>query len=92
MDERRSETTTRPEAITAAIAPAAGRCLRPREAADYLGISRAKLYELVTADAIGSITIGRSRRFPIRVLNDYVDERLAAARRLQQQNDLGLSE
>jgi excisionase family DNA binding protein len=59
----------------------ASRCLRPQEAADHLGISRAKLYELMATNEIDSITIGRSRRFPLRALDDYVARRLSAANR-----------
>jgi excisionase family DNA binding protein len=46
-----------------------------------MGISRAKLYELMATNEIDSITIGRSRRFPLRALDDYVARRLSAANR-----------
>jgi excisionase family DNA binding protein len=49
------------------------------EAAQYLGISRAKMYEMIASKEIGSITIGRSRRVPLSALHDYVVGRLAAA-------------
>jgi excisionase family DNA binding protein len=53
------------------------RCLRPKEAASHLGISRAKLYELITSGELESITIGRSRRVPLGALADYVSKRRA---------------
>jgi excisionase family DNA binding protein len=80
MDEERGE-IIKPPGVTSDPVPFVGRCLRPREAADYLGISRAKLYELVSSGAVESITIGRSRRFPLGALAAYVTERLAAAKR-----------
>ena len=54
--------------------------LRPTEAAETLGISRAKLYELLSAGEIRSVRIGRSRRIPTRVLEEY-------ARGLEQEDD-----
>ncbi|MFY0408021.1 helix-turn-helix domain-containing protein [Solicola sp. PLA-1-18] len=47
--------------------------LRPHEAADYLAISRSKVYELMRAGEIGSVQIGNSRRIPLRELQRYVE-------------------
>ncbi len=59
--------------------PAAQRraCLTVVEAGRYLGISRAKMYELLACGAVRSLTIGRSRRVPIAELDRFIDERLA---------------
>jgi excisionase family DNA binding protein len=40
--------------------------LRVEEAAEIIGLSRAKLYELLTDGRIPSIKLGRSRRIGIR--------------------------
>ncbi len=55
------------------------RLLRPEEAADYLALSRARVYELMAAGEIESILIGRSRRIPLAALDDFVT-RLRAER------------
>ncbi len=52
--------------------------LTPEEAAQALGISRSKLYELLRAGAIQSIRIDRSRRIPVKALYEFV-ERLREA-------------
>lgn len=51
--------------------------LKPQEAADELGISRARLYQLLAAGEIGSVKIGASRRVPLADLDAYV-QRLRA--------------
>jgi excisionase family DNA binding protein len=43
------------------------------EAAALLRISRTKLYELLTANEIESVHIGRSRKIPAAALDAYVD-------------------
>jgi excisionase family DNA binding protein len=43
------------------------------EAAALLRISRTKLYELLTANEIESVHIGRSRKIPATALHDYID-------------------
>jgi excisionase family DNA binding protein len=50
--------------------------LRPTEAARLLGISRSKLYELLAADEIPAIHIGRSVRIPLAQLRDWIDAKL----------------
>ncbi len=48
--------------------------LRPEEAARLLGISRSKLYELLAAGEIVSVSIGTSRRIPRDALARWIDE------------------
>lgn len=45
---------------------------RPAEAAESLGISRARLYQLLAGGEIGSVKIGVSRRVPAADLDAYV--------------------
>lgn len=46
--------------------------VRVGEAGEMLGIKRSKVYELLAAGEIESVTIGRSRRIPVDALRDYV--------------------
>lgn len=43
------------------------------EAAQALRIGRSKLYELLDAEEIESIHIGRSRKIPAAALHDYIN-------------------
>ncbi len=52
--------------------------LTPEEAAQALGISRSKLYELLHAGTLESIRIDRLRRIPVQALHEFV-ERLREA-------------
>lgn len=52
--------------------------LRPEEGADALGVSRARIYELIAEGRIRSIKIGRSRRIPVAELNAWIGRELAA--------------
>ena len=52
--------------------------VRPEEAAEVLGISRARLYELLAAGVIPSIRVGRSRRVPADALRAWVASERAA--------------
>jgi excisionase family DNA binding protein len=54
--------------------------LKPDEAADILGIGRSTLYELLAAGRIESVQIGRSRRIPMTVLEEYVEQLRAEQR------------
>ena len=47
------------------------------QAAQQLGISRSLLYELLAADEIESITIGRLRRIPVDALATYIERQRA---------------
>ncbi len=51
---------------------------KPEEAAEVLGISRARLYELLAAGVIPSIKVGASRRVPADALREWVASELAA--------------
>lgn len=48
------------------------------EAAEALGLSRSKLYELITRRAVRSVRIDGSRRVPVEALEAYVADLLAA--------------
>jgi excisionase family DNA binding protein len=47
--------------------------LTPEEAAEALGISRAKIYQLLRSEIIESIRIDRCRRIPIKCLEEFID-------------------
>lgn len=47
---------------------------RPEEAALAIGVSRSRIFELLAAGQIESVTIGRSRRIPRAGLERYVDQ------------------
>ena len=55
--------------------------LTAEEAAKVLRIGRSKLYQLLAAQELASIKIGRSRRVRMADVEDYI-ERLASCRRL----------
>jgi excisionase family DNA binding protein len=46
--------------------------LRVEEAAEWLGLSRTKAYQLVYRGTLPSVTIGRSRRVPVVELHAFV--------------------
>lgn len=48
------------------------RLLTTVQAAEYLSISRSKIYELLSAGVTMSVVVGRSRRVPLGALRDYV--------------------
>jgi len=47
--------------------------LTVEEAADVVGLSRSKVYELLAAGRVASVQIGRARRVPKKSLEDFVD-------------------
>ena len=51
--------------------------LRPEEGAEAIGVSRARMYELIAEGRIKSIKIGRSRRIPIAELSRWIENELA---------------
>lgn len=53
--------------------------LRIDEAADVLGLSRSKVYQLAASGLIPSIKIGRSRRIPAAGLQRWIAVRIADA-------------
>jgi len=57
--------------------------LRPTEAADAMGVSRAKAYELISSGAIPSIRLGGSVRVPVEALRAWIANQLAASREVQ---------
>lgn len=50
---------------------------RPAEAADAIGISRARAYELIASGAMPSIRIGGSIRVPVDALREWINRQLA---------------
>ena len=52
--------------------------LTPQEAADALSINRTTLYALLMRGEIRSILIGRARRIPVQVLEEWIAGKLAA--------------
>jgi excisionase family DNA binding protein len=52
---------------------------RPAEAADAIGVSRARAYELIAAGTLPSIRIGGSIRVPVEALREWVNRQLAEA-------------
>jgi excisionase family DNA binding protein len=49
--------------------------LRPREAAEALGISRSRAYELIASGDLPSVRIGSSVRVPVVALELWIAER-----------------
>jgi excisionase family DNA binding protein len=62
------------EVITTTTTPDTPLLYTIPEAARALRISRTKLYELLSADEIESVYIGRSRKIPADALRKYVDQ------------------
>ena len=61
-----------------------GRILyRPTEAAETLGLSRTRLYQLLAAGEIGSVKIGTSRRIPAADLEAFVNRKRQAPAAVQ---------
>jgi excisionase family DNA binding protein len=52
--------------------------LRPVEAAETLGVSRSRIYELIAQGELPSIRIGGSVRVPVDALRDWIDVQLGA--------------
>jgi excisionase family DNA binding protein len=51
--------------------------LRPAEAADAIGVSRSKTYELIAAGEIPSVKVGGCVRVPLEALRQWIDRQLA---------------
>ena len=51
---------------------------RPAEAADAIGVSRAKLYTLVASGVIPSVRVGQSIRVPVDALREWIEHQLEA--------------
>ena len=52
--------------------------LSPEEASERLGLRRTTMYALLASGEIKSIKIGKLRRVPITVLQEYIDRKLAS--------------
>ena len=50
---------------------------RPVEAAEAIGVSRARMYELLASGEIPSVKVGNVKRVPVASLNDWLQRRLA---------------
>jgi len=53
--------------------------LRPTEAAEVLGISRSKLYQMLAGGQLPVVRVGQSKRIPVRGLERWIRKRLSAA-------------
>jgi excisionase family DNA binding protein len=50
--------------------------LRPTEAADAIGVSRSKAYELIARGDIPSVKVGGCVRVPVKALNAWIERQL----------------
>jgi len=57
------------------------RLLTLREAADYLAMTNAALYQLVHRKRVPVVRLGRALRFDIQALNAWIDEHKEPARK-----------
>jgi len=48
------------------------RLIKIQEAADMLGVSRAKFYQLISRGVIRSVKIDGSRRIPVMAIDEFV--------------------
>ena len=51
--------------------------LRPAEAAEALGVSRSKIYELISRGDVPSIRVGASVRVPVDALRLWIEQKSA---------------
>jgi excisionase family DNA binding protein len=51
--------------------------MRPAEAAEAIGVSRSKAYELISRGEIPSVRVGGCVRVPVEALRQWIDKRLA---------------
>lgn len=51
--------------------------LKPKEAAEAIGVGRTKLYQLVKANQIPSCRVGNSIRIPVAGLHALIEKQLA---------------
>ena len=52
---------------------------RPGEAAEAIGISRSRLYELMNSGEIPSVKVGNVKRVPVDKLREWVEQQSNAA-------------
>ena len=57
---------------------------RPAEAAEAIGVSRSRMYELIDSGDIPSIRIGGTLRVPVDELRRWVEQKLAEWKRRRQ--------
>jgi excisionase family DNA binding protein len=57
---------------------AAERHVRIAEAAEFLGLSRSKIYQLMDAGELAYAKFGRSRRIPFQILMEFAAKCLVA--------------
>jgi excisionase family DNA binding protein len=50
--------------------------LRPAEAAEAIGVSRSRVYELLASGELPSIRVGRTVRVPVAALHAWINEHL----------------
>jgi excisionase family DNA binding protein len=53
--------------------------LRPSEAAEAIGISRSKAYQLIAEGQIPSVRVGGCVRVPVAALRDWINRELQTA-------------
>lgn len=55
--------------------------LSPEQAADALGVRRSTLFTMLSSGEIASIKLGKLRRIPASVVEEYIRRRLAEIQR-----------
>jgi len=53
--------------------------LKPAEAAEAMGVSRSRAYELIADGSIPSIKLGASVRVPLQTLREWIDRQVAVS-------------
>jgi excisionase family DNA binding protein len=54
--------------------------LRPEEAADAIGVSRAKAYMLIASGELPAIKVGKVLRVPVEALREWIARQIAEQR------------
>jgi excisionase family DNA binding protein len=62
--------------MTPMVATTERMMLRPAEAADAIGVSRSKAYQLIAEGVIPSVRVGGSVRVPVAALQQWIDRQL----------------
>lgn len=57
------------------VSDSPARLLTVEDAAGFLSVSRSRLYELIAAGELSSVSIGRSRRVSLGDLEEFVESR-----------------
>ena len=53
---------------------------RPGEAAEAIGVSRSRMYELLASGEIPSVNVGNVKRVPVDKLREWVEQQVAQGR------------